>query len=79
MKETPLISQHVLLGAKMARFAGYNMPIRYEAINTEHETVRDAVGFLMCKNKQLTDDNAEIDGRIFGSNMVLRTEFIKKV
>jgi hypothetical protein len=32
-----------------APFAGYNMPITYEGINAEHETVRTAVGVLMCR------------------------------
>jgi aminomethyltransferase len=31
----------------MLPFAGYNMPITYEGINAEHETVRTAVGVLM--------------------------------
>lgn len=31
------------------------------------------------KNIKLTDDIAEIDCRISGSNIVLRTEFVKKV
>jgi aminomethyltransferase len=32
------------LGAKILPFAGYNMPILYEGVNAEHETVRSAVG-----------------------------------
>jgi aminomethyltransferase len=32
------------LGAKMVAFAGYNMPVLYEGINAEHETVRNGVG-----------------------------------
>ena len=44
MKETPLTEIHKQLGAKMASFAGYNMPIQYEGINVEHETVRNRVG-----------------------------------
>lgn len=28
----------------MAEFAGYNMPIQYEGVNVEHETVRNGVG-----------------------------------
>ena len=35
---------HVSLGAKMVPFAGYNMPVQYEGINAEHETVREGVG-----------------------------------
>ena len=44
MKETPLHSRHVALGAKMAEFAGYDMPIEYTGINDEHLTVRHGVG-----------------------------------
>lgn len=35
---------HVNLGAKMAEFAGYNMPISYSGINEEHYAVRDNAG-----------------------------------
>jgi aminomethyltransferase len=44
MKETALTKIHQALSAKMASFAGYNMPIQYEGINIEHETVRNSVG-----------------------------------
>ena len=33
MKDTALTNVHKKLGAKMAEFAGYNMPIQYEGIN----------------------------------------------
>ena len=32
------------MGAKMVPFAGYNMPVQYEGIIVEHETVRKALG-----------------------------------
>lgn len=44
MKNTALTDVHIALGAKMVSFAGYNMPVQYVGINTEHETVRNAVG-----------------------------------
>ncbi len=44
MKTTPLTDKHIGLGAKMAEFAGYNMPISYSGIREEHDTVRKAVG-----------------------------------
>lgn len=44
MKNTALTSIHTALGAKMVPFAGYNMPVQYEGINVEHETVRRGVG-----------------------------------
>ena len=44
MKNTALTHIHEKLGAKMVPFAGYNMPVQYEGINIEHETVRKGVG-----------------------------------
>jgi len=44
MKNTPFTQKHVQLGAKMAEFAGYNMPISYTGINDEHVTVRKNAG-----------------------------------
>ncbi|MDP2685672.1 MAG: glycine cleavage system aminomethyltransferase GcvT [Aequorivita sp.] len=44
MKNTALSHIHEQLGAKMVPFAGYNMPVSYEGVNAEHETVRKAVG-----------------------------------
>ncbi len=44
MKQVPLNDVHVALGAKMVPFAGYNMPVQYEGVNIEHETVRNSVG-----------------------------------
>jgi len=44
MKNTALSKIHEALGAKMVPFAGYNMPVQYEGVNAEHETVRNAVG-----------------------------------
>ncbi|MEY4603975.1 MAG: glycine cleavage system protein [Bacteroidota bacterium] len=44
MKNTALFEKHVALGAKMVPFAGYNMPVQYEGVNIEHETVRNGVG-----------------------------------
>jgi len=44
MKSTPFTQKHIALGAKMAEFAGYNMPISYSGINDEHAAVRKNAG-----------------------------------
>ena len=44
MKTTVFKEFHEALGAKMVSFAGFYMPIQYEGINAEHETVRKGVG-----------------------------------
>ncbi len=46
MKNTPFIHKHIELGAKMAEFAGYNMPISYTGINDEHLAVRNNAGIF---------------------------------
>lgn len=44
IKNTPFTEKHIALGAKMAEFAGYNMPISYTGINDEHAAVRKNAG-----------------------------------
>src|SRR5260221_1503609 len=46
MKNTPFTEKHIALGAKMAEFAGYNMPISYSGINDEHAAVRRNAGIF---------------------------------
>ena len=46
MKDTPLSGLHTNMGAKMAEFAGYNMPIVYSSIKEEHLAVRESVGMF---------------------------------
>jgi aminomethyltransferase len=46
MKNTPFTEKHIALGAKMAAFAGYNMPISYSGINDEHAAVRNNAGIF---------------------------------
>ena len=41
---TPFTQKHIALGAKMAPFAGYYMPISYTGINDEHAAVRNSAG-----------------------------------
>ena len=46
MKFTPFLEKHKALGAKMAEFAGYYMPISYSGINDEHQAVRTNAGIF---------------------------------
>jgi aminomethyltransferase len=46
LRRTPLEDQHVALGAKMGSFAGWNMPIEYEGVLSEHRAVRERVGLF---------------------------------
>ena len=44
MKTTAFCALHEQLGAKMVPFAGFYMPVQYEGLLIEHETVRNGVG-----------------------------------
>jgi len=44
MQITAFNQIHKQLGAKMAEFAGFEMPIEYSGIKDEHMTVRESVG-----------------------------------
>jgi aminomethyltransferase len=44
MKDIALRQIHEKLGAKIVPFAGYNMPVSYEGVTIEHQTVRNSVG-----------------------------------
>ena len=46
LQKTPLHGEHVKSQAKMIDFAGWEMPIQYEGLRQEHESVRAAVGLF---------------------------------
>ncbi len=61
MKDITLSKIHESLGAKMVPFAGFNMPVQYEGVNAEHETVRNAIGVFDVSHMGeflLTGENA---------------------
>jgi len=46
MKQTQFYSQHLLHGAKMVPFAGFQMPVEYTGVSQEHINVRENVGIF---------------------------------
>lgn len=46
LKHTPLHALHKELGAKMAPFAGYDMPLWYTSVADEHQAVRQRAGLF---------------------------------
>jgi len=44
MKNTAFLKFHEAMGGKIVPFAGFNMPVTFEGVNAEHETVRKGVG-----------------------------------
>ena len=45
-KKTPFYAIHEQAGAKLVDFAGFQMPVQYDGIKTEHTAVREAVGIF---------------------------------
>ena len=56
-KNTCLHDRHVALGAKMSPFAGYDMPIEYEGLDTEHKAVRSTCGVFDVSHMGEVDIN----------------------
>jgi len=49
LRRTPLFERHCALGARMAPFSGWEMPIQYSGILDEHRAVRERAGlFDVC-------------------------------
>ena len=46
LQETPLHGLHRELGAKTAPFAGYDMPLWYQSVSSEHAAVRNDAGIF---------------------------------
>lgn len=46
LKETPLVDAHRALNGRMVDFAGWNMPVQYKSIVTEHMATRTNVGLF---------------------------------
>ena len=77
MKQTPLADLHEKLGARLAAFAGWEMPIQYQGIVAEHRAVRESVGVFDIShmgqfvasgenvatwlNQQLTNDTSVLE------------------
>src|SRR5215831_5439720 len=45
-RRTPLYDAHRRLGARMVDFAGWEMPVQYTSVVSEHEAVRSAAGLF---------------------------------
>lgn len=46
LKKTPLHARHVALGARMVPFGGWEMPVEYGGLSSEHMAVRTAAGLF---------------------------------
>ena len=55
LRQTPLHSRHTELGAKMADFGGWDMPIEYAGTVAEHTAVREDVGVFDVSHMGYTE------------------------
>ena len=55
LRQTPLYSRHAALGAKMADFGGWDMPIEYAGTVAEHTAVREDVGVFDVSHMGYTE------------------------
>ena len=58
LRRSPLHDRHVALGARMAEFGGWEMPIQYSGVVEEHTAVRESVGVFDVSHL----GNAEVRG-----------------
>jgi aminomethyltransferase len=58
LRRSPLHDRHVALGARMAEFGGWEMPIQYAGVVEEHRAVREAVGLFDVSHL----GNADVSG-----------------
>lgn len=58
-KRTPLYDKHVVMGAKMVDFAGWDMPLRYGSQIDEHHQVRRDVGMFDVSHMTIVDVRGE--------------------
>lgn len=62
MKRTPFYHLHQANGAKLIGFGGYEMPVQYEGILSEHKAVRESVGVFDVSHMgevEIRGENAE--------------------
>ena len=72
VKRTPLAARHLELGAKMAAFAGWEMPIQYAGIMAEHLAVRERAGVFDISH--MGQIRVQSDGLIPWMNGVLTND-----
>jgi len=72
-KQTPLYDKHVVMGAKMVDFGGWDMPLRYGSQIEEHHQVRTDAGMFDVSHMSVVDftgpDTREFLRKVFANNV----------
>lgn len=67
LQRLPLHQRHVDLGARLAPFAGWEMPLQYDGVLEEHQAVREHAGvFDVSHMGRVVLDGAEVVARLRG-------------
>jgi glycine hydroxymethyltransferase len=78
LRRTRLYEQHRKLGAKMAPFAGYEMPIQYASVLEEHQAVRNRAGLFDVSHMGLFEFSGE-NVHLFLNNVTTNDVSLLKV
>lgn len=72
-KHTPLYDKHVVMGAKMVDFGGWDMPLRYGSQIEEHHQVRKDAGMFDVSHMSVVDftgaDTRQFLRKLFANNV----------
>jgi len=72
-KQTPLYDKHVVMGAKMVDFGGWEMPLRYGSQIDEHHQVRNDAGMFDVSHMSVVDftgpDTRAFFRKLFANNV----------
>lgn len=67
LRRLPLHDRHVALGARLAPFAGWEMPLQYESVLDEHHAVRERAGvFDVSHMGRVVLDGPDVGARLRG-------------
>ena len=76
LHRTPLYDLHIELGAKMVPFAGYDMPVQYEGVMSEHNHTRAKAGLFDVSHMgqaRVEGDEAKLESLITADLSALKT------
>ena len=58
LRRSPVHDRHVVLGARMAEFGGWEMPIQYTGVVEEHLAVRETAEWSFVHQQRAAPGNA---------------------
>jgi aminomethyltransferase len=74
-RQTPLNRVHRALGARMVDFAGWDMPVQYAGVVSEHEAVRNAAGLFDVSHMGEIEFRGE--GALESANALITNDLVR--